>query len=163
MSSRRIRTVIIFGIISILSILTIQTFWIKKNLEFQETNIQIQNRQDSLNIVQFNDKVVIALKNVAEEIQVLNGTGMHLYGNVQQRSSNYFTVEMMDTVHPYLLEQLLKWQFDEKNLREDFQFGIYDCWSDSIIYGNYMKFEADSIYTADHAIDFNNFNVDQED
>ena len=162
MSSKRIRTVILFGIISILSILTIQIFWIKKNLEFQQTNIQIQNRQDSLNTVQFNDKVIIALKNVADEIQYLNGSEMNLYGNVQQRTTNYFTVEMMDTVHPYLLEQLLKWQFDEKNLREDFQFGIYDCWSDSIIYGNYMNFEADSIYTVDQSVDFSSFVVDEE-
>lgn len=162
MSNKRIRTVIFFGIISILSILTIQIFWIQKNIEFQETNIQIQNRQDSLNTAQFNDKVIIALKKVADDIQRINNSDMNLYGNVQQRSSNYFTVEMMDTVHPFLLEQLLKWEFDEKNLREDFQFGIYDCWSDSIIYGNYMNFEADSIYTVDHSIDFNSFIVDEE-
>jgi two-component system, OmpR family, phosphate regulon sensor histidine kinase PhoR len=161
MSNKRIRTVIFFGIISILSILTIQIFWIKKNIEFQETNIQIQNHQDSLNITQFNDKVIIALKKVGDDIQKLNNSDMNLYGNVQQRTTNYFTVELMDTVHPFLLEQLLKWEFDEKNLREDFQFGIYDCWSDSIIYGNYMNFEADSIYTVNHSIDFSSFIVDE--
>ncbi|MEX1000577.1 MAG: HAMP domain-containing sensor histidine kinase [Crocinitomicaceae bacterium] len=150
MSNKRIRTVIFFGIISILSILAIQIFWIKKNLEFQETNIHIQNRQDSLNRTQFNDKVIIALKNVADDIQRMNNSNINLYGNVQQRSSNYFTVEMQEPVHPFLLQQLLKWQFDEKNLQEDFQFGIYDCWADSIIYGPYMKFESDSIYTVAH-------------
>ncbi|UKN03317.1 HAMP domain-containing histidine kinase [Paracrocinitomix mangrovi] len=161
MSNRRIRTVIIFGIISIISILTIQIFWIEKNIQFQETNIRIQKQQDSLNTAQFNDKVIIALKKVADDIQKLNNADINLYGNVQQRSNSYFTVEMQDTVHPFLLEQLLKWEFDDKNLREDFQFGIYDCWSDSIIYGNYMNFEADSIYTADHSIDFSNFIIDE--
>ena len=149
MNSKSIKTVIVLGIISILFVLIIQIFWIQKNLDFQETNIKIQNRQDSLNIAQFDDKVIIALKKVAEDIQAINQTDINLYGNVQQRSSNYFTVEMQDTVHPFLLEQLLKWEFDEKNLQEDFQFGIYDCWSDSIIYGNYMKFESDSIYTVE--------------
>lgn len=146
MSNKGIRTVIFFGIISILSILTIQFFWIQKNIDFQETNIKIQQQQDSLNSAQFNDKVLIALKKIAEDIQRLNQTDINLYGNVQQRSPNYFTVEMQDTVHPFLLEQLLKWEFDEKNLQEDFQFGIYDCWSDSIIYGNYMKYAGDSLY-----------------
>ena len=160
MSSNRIRTVIILGIISILSILSIQILWIKKNIEFQETNIQIQNRQDSLNAAQFNDKVIIALKNVADDIQELNNSEINLYGNVQQRSQNYFTVEMQDTVHPFLLEQLLKWEFDDKNLREDFQFGIYDCWADSVIYGNYLKFEADSIYTVGHQKEWQ-FDVDE--
>lgn len=161
MSSKRIRTVIFFGIVSILSILAIQLFWIQKNIDFQETNISIQNKQDSLNSAQFNEKVVIALKEVADNIQKLNNSTINMYGNVQQRTSNYFTVEMMDTVHPYLLEQLLKWEFDEKNLREDFQFGIYDCWSDSIIYGNYMNFETDSLYSVDQSFDFNVFTIDE--
>ena len=154
MSNKRIRAVVFFGIISILSVLAIQIFWIQKNIDFQETNIQIQNRQDSLNRSQFDDKVVIALKKVAEDIQQINQTDVNLYGNVQQRTANYFTVEMQDTVHPFLLEQLLKWEFDEKNLQEDFQFGIYDCWSDSIIYGNYMKYETDSIYIVDSKYDY---------
>lgn len=154
MNSRSIKTVIVLGIISILFVLIIQIFWIQKNIDFQETNIQIQNRQDSLNIAQFDDKVIIALKKVAEDIQNINQTDINLYGNVQQRSPNYFTVEMQDTVHPFLLEQLLKWEFDEKNLQEDFQFGIYDCWSDSIIYGNYMKFESDSIYVVESLKDY---------
>jgi two-component system phosphate regulon sensor histidine kinase PhoR len=149
-SNKRIRTVIFFGIISILSVLTIQIFWIQKNLDFQKTNTEIQNRQDSLNSAQFDDNVINSLKNVADEITLLNQSGVNLYGNVQQRTSNYFTVEMQDTVHPFLLERLLKWEFDEKNLQEDFQFGIYDCWSDSIKYGNYMKFESDSMYVVDN-------------
>jgi two-component system phosphate regulon sensor histidine kinase PhoR len=159
-SNKRVRTVIFFGIISILSILTIQIFWIKKNLDFQQTNLEIQNNQDSLNSSQFNDKVVIALKKVADDITRLNQSGVNLYGNVQQRTPNYFTVEMQDTVHPFLLEQLLKWEFDEKNLQEDFQFGIYDCWSDSIIYGNYMEYEKDSMYTRDYSFD-NNYDIDE--
>lgn len=151
MSNKRIRTVIILGIIAILSVLVIQIISIQENLQFQRTNIQIQNRQDSLNSAQFNDKVVMALKKVAEDITKLNQSEVTMYGNVLQRTPNYFTVEMQDTVHPKLLERLLKWEFDEKNLQEDFQFGIYDCWSDSIIYGNYMKYEQDSVYVIDNS------------
>lgn len=156
MSNKNLRTVIILGIISIVSILGIQLFWIKKNVEFQETNISIQNKQDSLNRAQFNDKVLIALKNVATDIQRLNDSEGSLYGNVQQRSSNYFTVELQDTVHPFLLEQLLKWEFDDKNIREDFQYGIYDCFNDSIVVGNYVQFESDSMYT----VNMNQFNYE---
>lgn len=151
MSNKRIRTVIFLGILAILSVLLIQTISIQENLKFQRTNIQIQNRQDSLNSAQFNDKVVIALKKVAEDITKLNQTEVTMYGNVLQRTPNYFTVEMQDTVHPALLQRLLKWEFDEKNLQEDFQFGIYDCWSDSIFYGNYMKYEQDSVYVIDNS------------
>ncbi|MCG8577125.1 MAG: HAMP domain-containing histidine kinase [Flavobacteriales bacterium] len=146
MSKQRIRLVILVGMIAILSILTIQLFWIKKNIEFQETNIKIQNRQDSLSSRQFSDNVTVALKNVANLIARINNTPGDLYGNVKQQSSNYFTVELQDTLHPYLLEQLLKTEFYNHNIQEDFQYGIYDCWSDSIVYGNYIQFVEDSAF-----------------
>lgn len=146
MSNKNLRTVIFLGIVSILSILTIQFFWIQKNIEFQETNITIQNRQDSLSRVQFGDQVTIALKGVANEIQRINKQPDDLYGDVKQLTSNYFTVELQDTLHPYLLEQLLKREFYTHNIKEDFQYGIYDCFSDSIVYGQYITFEGDSAF-----------------
>tara|TARA_B110000037_G_C17128812_1_gene510001 strand:+ start:25199 stop:26569 length:1371 start_codon:yes stop_codon:yes gene_type:complete len=147
MSNKNLRTVIILGIASILSILTIQFFWIKKNIQFQETNIAIQNKQDSLSQVQFGDQVTIALKKVADEIQRINQQPGDLYGNVKQLTSNYFTVELQDTLHPFLLELLLKHEFYDHNITEDFQYGIYDCFSDSIVYGDYIRFEGDSSFT----------------
>ncbi len=147
MSNKNLRTVIFLGIASILSILTIQIFWIQKNIEFQETNITIQNKQDSLSQVEFNDQVTIALKNVANEIQRINNQPGDLYGNVKQLTSNYFTVELQDILDPYLLEQLLKREFYTHNIKEDFQYGIYDCFSDSIVYGDYIAFEGDSVFT----------------
>ncbi|MGB1103980.1 MAG: sensor histidine kinase [Crocinitomicaceae bacterium] len=147
MSNKNLRTVIFLGIASILSILTIQFFWIQKNIDFQETNIAIQNRQDSLSQVQFGDQVTIALKKVANEIQRINEQPGDLYGNVRQLTSNYFTVELQDTLHPFLLELLLKHEFYDHNIQEDFQYGIYDCFSDSIVYGEYIKFEGDSAFT----------------
>lgn len=147
MSNKNLRTVIFLGIASILSILTIQFFWIKKNIDYQQTNIQIQNKQDSLNQIQFNDQVTIALKRVASEIQRINQQPADLYGNVKQLSSNYFTVELHDTLHPFLLELLLKHEFYDHNITEDFQYGIYDCFTDSIVYGDYIKFEGDSTFT----------------
>ena len=122
-------------------------FWIKKNIEFQETNLSIQHRQDSLSRVQFGDQVTIALKKVADEIQRINQEPGDLYGNVKQLTTNYFTVELQDTLHPFLLELLLKHEFYDHNIKEDFQYGIYDCFSDSIVYGDYIKFEGDSTFT----------------
>jgi len=146
MSNKTLRTVIFLGIASILSILTIQFFWIQKNIDFQETNIEIQNRQDSLSRAQFGDQVTVALKKVANEIQRINQQPGDLYGNVKQLTSNYFTVELQDTLHPFLLELLLKHEFYDHNIREDFHYGIYDCFSDSIVYGDYIRYEGDSAF-----------------
>lgn len=147
MSNRNLRRVILLGIASILSILTIQFFWIKKNIEFQEKNTSILHKQDSLNQVRFSHQVTIALKKVADEIQRINQEPGNLYGNVKQLKPNYFTVELQDTLLPFLLETLLKNEFYHHNITEDFQYGIYDCFSDSIIYGDYIRFVGDSAFT----------------
>jgi two-component system phosphate regulon sensor histidine kinase PhoR len=147
MSNKNLRTVIFLGIASIVGILTIQFFWIKNNIEFQKTKISIQNKQDSIRQAQFGDQVNIALKEVASEIQRINNQPGDLFENVKQLTTNYFTVELQDTLHPFLLEQLLKREFYNHNIKEDFQYGIYNCFSDSIVYGEYIHFTGDSIFT----------------
>ena len=146
MNNNRVRAVVILGVISILCILSIQVFWIKKNIDFQQKSILIQNRQDSVSTRQFNEKVGIALLNTAIEIQCVNHSTSDLYGAVKQQTSNYFTVELEDTLHPNLLERILKTEFYNQNIKEDFRYGIYDCFSDSIVYGNYIRFVNDSIF-----------------
>jgi two-component system phosphate regulon sensor histidine kinase PhoR len=158
MNNSKIKTVIILGIVSIICILTIQFFWIKRNLEYQNTNIKIQNIQDSLNDKQFSENVSLALKNVATEIQRINKQNSDLYGKVKQQSSNYFTVELEDTLHPFLLENLLKAEFYHQNIKDDFRYGIYDCYSDSVIYGDYIRYSGDSVFV----IEKNNGKIDSK-
>lgn len=146
MNNYKIRAVVILGVISILCILSIQVFWIKKNIDFQQNSILIQNRQDSISDRQFSEKIGIALLNTAIEIQCVNHSTSDLYGAVKQQTTNYFTVELEDTLHPNLLERILKTELYNQNIKEDFRYGIYDCFSDSIVYGNYIRFVNDSIF-----------------
>lgn len=150
--------VVILGVISILSILSIQLFWIKKNIDFQVQNLAIQRKQDSISTKLFNDNVSVALKNVANEIQRIRKQPGDLYGNVKQHTPNYFTVEMQDTLIPFLLETLLKREFYHQNIEQDFQYGIYDCYRDSIIYGNYIRFVDDSTFIPDPKKEIENKN-----
>ncbi len=152
MNNSKVKTVIVLGIVSIICILTIQFFWIKRNLEYQRTNIKIQNIQDSLSDRQFGENVSLALKNVATEIQIINKQESDLYGKVKQLSSNYFIVELEDTLHPFLLENLLKSEFYHQNIKDDFRYGIYDCYSDSIIYGDYIRYSGDSVFVIEKNI-----------
>lgn len=149
MSNRSIRMVVILGVISILSILAIQLFWIQKNIDFQARNIAIQRQQDSISTKLFNDNVTVALKNAASEIARINKQPDDLYGTVKQHTPNFFTVEILDTIIPFLLETVLKREFYQQNIEQDFQYGIYDCYRDSTIYGNYIRFVDDSTFITD--------------
>jgi len=64
---------------------------------------------------------------------------------VKQVSSSFFVANINDTLHPYLLETLLKEEFSHSNLTEDFEYGIYDCFNDSIVFGGKVKFGSEDI------------------
>lgn len=141
-----INTVVIIGIFSILSILSIQLYWINETLESQQNAITIQDRQDSLNLKQFEEQVRVALRNVVEEISTHHADSSDLYGAVKQQRTNYFLVDINEDLHPYYLEQLLKRSFYDQGIINDFQYGIYDCYNDSIVYGNLIRYSRDSLY-----------------
>ena len=139
MNRKTVNAVIVLGILSLVSILSIQIFWIRKTLEAQQTSIEIQEKEDSLNLKQFSEHAHIALRNVLEEINHKSDSRVDLYGAVKQIRSNYFSVDIAEELHPYYLEQLLKREFDEQSLNQDFQYGIYDCFTDSIVFGDYIR------------------------
>jgi two-component system phosphate regulon sensor histidine kinase PhoR len=146
MKRKTINAVIAIGVLSILSILVIQVFWIKRTIKAQQDAVLIQERQDSLNLRQFEEQVRVSLRNVVEEISTHHADSSDLYGAVKQKSTNYFLVDINENLHPYYLEQLLKRNFYDHNITENFQYGIYDCFNDSIVYGNLIKFSRDSLY-----------------
>lgn len=146
MKRKTINAVIAIGVLSILSILVIQVFWIKRTIKAQQDAVLIQERQDSLNLRQFEEQVRVSLRNVVEEISTHHADSSDLYGAVKQKSTNYFLVDINEDLHPYYLEQLLKRNFYDHNITQNFQYGIYDCFNDSIVYGNLIKFSRDSLY-----------------
>lgn len=149
MNRKGINTVLLLGILSLLSILFIQVYWIRSTIHIQENKQELQVRQDSLDQRQFNERIHISLRKVAQDISSFNKDSSDLYGAVKQQSENYFTVDINDTVNPFLLEQLLKREFYRQSIKEDFQYGIYDCFSDSIVYGNYISYTNESYSVED--------------
>lgn len=147
MNRKTINTVIVLGILSLLSVLSIQLFWIHKTNEAQRLTVQIQEREDSLNLKQFSERAHIALRDVLEQINTKDDISANLYGAVRQIRPNYFSVDIEEELHPFYLEQLLKREFDNQSLNQDFVYGIYDCYSDSIVFGNLIKYNKNSSYS----------------
>jgi two-component system phosphate regulon sensor histidine kinase PhoR len=147
LNRKTINTVIVLGILSLLSVLSIQLFWIHKTNEAQRLTVQIQEREDSLNLKQFSERAHIALRDVLEQINTKDDISANLYGAVKQIRPNYFSVDIEEELHPFYLEQLLKREFDNQSLNQDFVYGIYDCYSDSIVFGNLIKYNKNSSYS----------------
>ena len=120
MSRQRIRILILTGLVSIGGTLLLQLTWLQQAADLSER--------------EFSDRVVTAMTEVVERIQSMRGDSA-VVEPVQQASSNYFVANLNDTLHPFLLEALLRESFEGAALSADFEYAIYDCFSDSILYG----------------------------
>lgn len=129
MNRKSIRLLVLFATISVCGIIGFQLFWVNRAYNIQEK--------------QFNDRVHVALTNVVRQIQSISKDSSDLYEPIKQVTSNYFLVSTNDTLHPYLLESLLTTEFKERNLEYDFEYVIYDCFNDSIVFGNYVDLESE--------------------
>jgi two-component system phosphate regulon sensor histidine kinase PhoR len=136
--------VILIGLLALVCILFIQVAWIKKSIAIQHTNIEIHEKEDSLNLKQFSENTHVALRNALDEITKKNDFPIDTYGAVKQIRTNYFSVDISEELNPYYLENLLKRAFYEANVFQDFQYGIYDCFSDSIVFGHLIKFSKEA-------------------
>jgi len=148
MNRKTINAVIVIGIISVISILVVQISWIKTTTDLQEQSIDIQKKQDSLNLVYFNEQTNIALRNVLDEISTQQRDSSDLYGAVHQVKTNYFSVDINEELHPFYLESLLKREFYNQNILHDFQYGIYDCFTDSVVFGNLIKYDEITLFAS---------------
>lgn len=125
-----IRLIIFFAAFTVIGIFSFQIFWVNKAFSLQQR--------------QFDERVHVALTNVVEEVQRLNNDSSDLYEPVKQITSNYYLASTNDTLHPFVLEQLLTNEFEARNLKTDYEYVVYDCFTDSIIFGKSVDLEAEA-------------------
>ncbi len=125
MKKKNLRTILIFGVISILGIIVIQTYFIKKSLKFE-------NQRTS-------QSISIALRNVAISMMKMNNQMVTYENPVHQYSNDYYIVNINSMIDANVLEELLILEFASHNINLDFEYGIYDCQNDKMVYGNYIK------------------------
>jgi two-component system phosphate regulon sensor histidine kinase PhoR len=122
---------------------------LRKNIEIQETKQAIQLKEDSLNMLHFTEQTHIALRNVLQQLTIMNKDSSDLYGAVNRIRPNYFYVDINEELNPYHLETLLKREFYDQNIHQNFQYGIYDCYTDSIVFGNLIRYDEEQHYEID--------------
>ncbi len=137
MTRRTFRIVITLATISIVGLFATQLYWMDKAFDLRER--------------EFSDRVNIALRSVAEEIMSMNKDSSDV-PPVSQLSSNYFVVSTNDTLHPYLLESLLENEFRSRNLKTNFEYSIYDCFTDSMVYGGLVTLTDEPVKKSDKPI-----------
>nr|NQU91414.1 HAMP domain-containing histidine kinase [Bacteroidota bacterium] len=125
MKRNQIRFIVILGTFAITGIILIQTYWLQKSWNIHEK--------------QLNQTIFIALQNVAEKLSVYNQTVLPNENPVNQLSSNYFVVNVNSVIDANILDYYLRTEFDKLNISTDYEYAIYDCHDDKMVYGNYVS------------------------
>ena len=124
MKFRHIRYVVLLGAIAIIGIIAVQGYFMKKEWSNKEK--------------QFSQTVTISLRNVAAKIYKFNNSTPSTLNPVRQLSSNYFVVDVNSELDANILEHYLKTEFARYNIQTDFEYGIYNCETGIMEYGNYI-------------------------
>jgi two-component system phosphate regulon sensor histidine kinase PhoR len=119
-----IRFIVILGALSIIGITITQIYWVRRAFDLKEA--------------EFERTVTTALHNVAYQIFDINKTPSPANNPVKQLSTNYFVVMVNSEIDATLLEYLLKNEFEKRGIIADFEYGVYDCSSEKMAYGNYV-------------------------
>ena len=122
MKRETLRYILILAIISVAGIISIQIYWFSRAFDIREK--------------QFNQTVNIALRNVVDQILTYNGSPVHQINPIEQLSSNYFVVMVNDEIDANLLETLLINEFKAHGLEVAFEYGIFNCVDEKMVYGN---------------------------
>lgn len=124
MPRKIIRRVVVLAIVAILGLVITQIYWVRKALDLRDR--------------EFNDRITVALQEVGKDILRMAGDSVEV-PQVRQLASNYFVVSTTDTLHPFLLERMLRDGFEKHGVKVNFEYTLYDCFTDSIIYGRLVR------------------------
>lgn len=136
--------VIVLSVASLLAMVIAQILWFNKVLSVQESQIEIEKTQIDIMEQQFEQNVIIALTNVRDQLLQFTKNPDAYLEPVRQITTDYFVVSISDTLDRNLLENYLVDEFEERNIRFDFEYGVYDCFADSIIFDKYVGLAEDS-------------------
>ncbi|MBK6929892.1 MAG: HAMP domain-containing histidine kinase [Saprospirales bacterium] len=130
MTNTIIRRVIVLGALSILSLLSVQTYWVLRSWNLQEQ--------------EFDRKVRQALLDTARDLARIGLFVLQDADLINQVYSNYYVVNINNQFDEATLEFYLQKAFENQGMREDFQYGIFDCSSNKMVSGKMIKYKKPS-------------------
>ncbi|HNX56526.1 MAG TPA: HAMP domain-containing sensor histidine kinase [Prolixibacteraceae bacterium] len=131
MKRNSIGFLIILATLAVVGILLTQFFFLKNSYDLNERQFHVQ--------------VTSALRSVAAQINEYNEKTFHHSQKtsetcqVEQISNNYYVVNVNDVIDSNLLEHFLEVEFRKRNLNVTYEYAIYDCNSQKMIHGNFIK------------------------
>jgi two-component system phosphate regulon sensor histidine kinase PhoR len=117
--------IILAGITAFIGIIIIQVGWLRQAAEEEQRK--------------FSQTIQVALMEVANGINHYYGYTTPHVNPVQKQSEDYYLVNMRNDFEAEVLELLLVNTFRAKGISTPFEYAIYDCETDDMLYGSYVE------------------------
>ncbi len=121
----KLNSIIVLGLVAIIGILVAQLLWTKQAYSIEEKK--------------FSQKVHIALLEVAKKLYEGTNHELPAENPVQKVSNDYYIVNIDNDFEPKILDFYLKSEFEKVNITTDYEYAMYNCESDEMVYGNYVS------------------------
>lgn len=127
MKGSLLRWLILLGSVAILGILSLQTYWVYRTWTLREA--------------EFDQKVRASLFRVANNLAGLSNRSLSSQDLVEQVSTDYYLVNIDHAFEASDLEASLKYHLESALLHEDFDYYVYDCANDEMLYCNSISYD----------------------
>lgn len=125
LKAKKINFIIILGLVAIVGILVAQLIWTKQAFNLEEKK--------------FSQKVHVALLEVVKKLYETTNNDLPSENPVEKVSNDYYYVNIANDFDPVILEHYLRSEFKKANINTDFEYAMYNCQSDVMVYGNYVS------------------------
>ncbi len=122
MKRKQLNSILILGALAIFGIIVLQLYWLALAW-------QIKNRE-------FDERLNISLRHIAEQMAAKTDTKLPKKGLIEKLSPNEYLVNYNDVIKPDILEDYLIRELDIIEPGLKFEYAVYDCFTDDLIYGN---------------------------
>lgn len=119
------RWVLLLGAFTVLSIIAMQSYWLTQRWTHETQS--------------FDQTTKIALLRVAHKMAELNKSTLPSGDIIKRITPNYYIVDFNDVIDADILEHLLYQEFSSLANYTDFEYGIFDCSSNEMVYGNHCN------------------------
>lgn len=125
MKFNKLNTIIFIGLLAIVGVLFMQLLTLTQAYAFEKK--------------EFSEKIHFALQDVVSKIHKDNNTESPIDSQIKKVMDDYYVVNVDDVFDDSVLEYYLKTEFQKVKLNIDFEYAIYNCGSDEMMYGDYIS------------------------
>lgn len=125
MKTKNLNIIIVLGLVATIGILIAQLLWTREAFSVEEQK--------------FSQKTHVALLEVVKKLYNSSNSELPVNNPIKKVANDYYIVNVENDFQPDVLEYYLKSEFAKFNINTDYEYAMYNCESDEMVYGNYIS------------------------